>query len=124
MLRKEKIGDSSGGMPSTWAISGGLFEKIIDAGRVSISPPLGVEPPAGENSEGGEGVSGDGVCHRGGVSTGEALFEDLRLSFPEALFLGPPNVDINERTKVDARARSVHIFREVLPVPVPDRLTT
>jgi len=100
MLRKEKIGDSSGGIPSTCAISGGFLEKIIDAGRDPFSPALVVEPPIGESSEGGEGVSGDGVSHRGGVSTGKALFEDLRFSFPEALFLGPPNVDINERTKV------------------------
>jgi hypothetical protein len=88
-----------------------LFEKIMDAGRDPISPLLGVEPPTGANSVGGDGVSGDGVSHRGGVSMGEALLEDLRLSFPEALFLGPPNVDINERTKIDARERSIHLFR-------------
>jgi hypothetical protein len=62
-----KIGDSSGGVSSVWATSGGLREKIIDAGREPIPSPLGVEPLTGDSSEGGEGVSGEGVCHRGGV---------------------------------------------------------
>jgi len=98
-----KIGESSGGVSSVWVIYGGLRVKIIEAGREPIPSPLGVEPLTGDSSEGGEGVSGDGVCHRGGVWTGVTLLEDLRLSFPDSLFLGAPNADINERTRVDAR---------------------
>lgn len=66
ILRKEKIGDSSGGVSTPWVIGGGLLEKIVDAGRDPIASPLDVVPFTGENSE-GDGVSGEGVCHRGGV---------------------------------------------------------
>lgn len=99
ILRKEKIGESSGGVSSSWVISGGLREKIIEAGREPIPSPRGLEPPTGDKSDGGDGVSGEGVCHLGGVSAGVTLREDLLLSFPESLFFGPPQVDINERTR-------------------------
>lgn len=106
-----KIGDSSGGVSSAWVIRGGLRVKIIEAGREPNPSPLEVEPLTGDSSgaEGGDGVSGEGVCHRGGVWAGVmlALLDDLRfslrLSFPESWFLGAPNVDINERTRSDAR---------------------
>ena len=99
MLRKEKIGDSSGGVSSACAIRGGLREKTIDAGREPIPSPRGVAPPIGDNSGGGDGVSGDGVCHLGGVWAGVTLFDDFRRSFLDSwCFEPPPKVDINERT--------------------------
>lgn len=98
MLRNENIGDNSGGVSPACCMSGGLREKIIDAGREPL-PSLG---PAltGDNSVCGDGVSGGGVCHRGGVSAGVTfdevtLLEDFLLSLPESLF---PQPDMNERT--------------------------
>lgn len=67
MLRNEKIGDSSGGVSSACCINGGLREKVIEAGREPVPCPRGVAFPTGDISEGGEGVSGEGVCQRGGV---------------------------------------------------------
>ena len=60
---------------------GGLREKIMDEGREPPPSPLG---PAltGDNSVGGDGVSGGGVCHRGGVSAGVTLLDDFLLSLP------------------------------------------
>lgn len=106
ILRKEKIGDSSGGVSVAWVISGGLREKIIDGGRDPTASPLFVVPLTGEKSEGGVGVSGDGVW-RGGRASVERTPKDLRLSFPESLFLLPPKVEINERTRIDARGREL-----------------
>lgn len=98
MFRNEKIGDSSGGVSPACCISGGLREKLIEAGREPL-PSLG---PAltGDSSVGGDGVSGGGVCHRGGVSagvpfTGVTLLEDFLLSLLESLF---PQLEMNERT--------------------------
>lgn len=112
ILRKEKIGDSSAGVSSSWGINGGLRENIIDAGREPIPSPRGFEPPTGDKSDGGDGVSGEGVCHLGGVSMGVTLREDRLLSFPEPLFFGPPQVDINERTRRRTQGR---VSNAVLP---------
>lgn len=98
MLRNEKIGDSSGGVSPACCMRGGLREKIIDAGRdpfPSLGPAL-----TGDSSVDGEGGSGGGVCHRGGVSTGVplagvTLLEDFLLSLLESLF---PQLEMNERT--------------------------
>lgn len=60
---------------------------------------LGVATLAGDNPEGGEGVSGEGVCQRGGISDGFTFLDSLLLSLLESLFLEPPKVDINERTR-------------------------
>jgi hypothetical protein len=73
----------------------------MDAGREPF-PPLGPEL-TGDDSVGGDGVSG-GVCHWGGVSDGVTLvigvtLDDLLLSLAEPLFLEPPKLDINERTR-------------------------
>lgn len=78
----------------------------MDAGR---EPPLFLgADPTGDNSEGGDAVSGGGVCHRGGVSagvtlSGVALVDDSLLPLPEALFFWPPKLEINERTAESAR---------------------
>lgn len=81
-----------------------MREKHIEAGREPILCPRGVELSSGDRSEGGDGVSGEGVCHRGGLWAGVKLSEtDLLLSFAESWFLGPPKVDINESTGVNAR---------------------
>lgn len=83
---------------------GGLRERIIDAGR-EAAPPLGPEL-TGDVSVGGDGVSGGGVCHRGGVSAGVTLaigvtlLDDFLLSLPDPLFFDPPKLDINERTGI------------------------
>jgi hypothetical protein len=73
----------------------------MDAGR-ELVPPLGPEL-TGDNSVGGDGVSGGVVCHWGvsdGVTlaTGVTLLDDFLLSLFEPLFLDPPKLDINERT--------------------------
>ena len=89
IFRKEKIGDNSGGVSSAWCMRGGFREKIIDAGREAF-PPLGPEL-TGDNSGGGDGVSG-GVCHCGesdGVTlatlaTGVTWLDNFLLSLPEA----------------------------------------
>lgn len=59
----------------------------------------GVAPLTGDNPEGGEGVSGEGVCQRFGISEGVTFLDSLLLSLLESLFLEPPKVDINERTR-------------------------
>ena len=90
MLRKEKIGDSSGGVSVACCSNGGLRENTMDAGREPPPLCLGADP-TGDNSEGGDAVSGGGVCHRGGVSegvtlSGVALLDDSLLPLPESLF--------------------------------------
>jgi hypothetical protein len=95
----EKIGASSAGVLSSCCISGGLREKTMDAGREPDPSPL-EEAPTGDKSDGGEGVSGDGVAHLGGVSEGVAEL-DFLLSRSES-FLGP-KVDMKEKTGRNAR---------------------
>lgn len=94
----EKMGCSSAGVSSPCGIGGGLFEKTIEAGREPNASAR--EDPvarAGDMSRGGKGVSGEGESNLGGVSLGVALLEDFLLSLPDSL-LGPPKVDIKERT--------------------------
>lgn len=92
-----------------------MREKITEGGREPIPSFRGVAPLTGDSSEGGEGVSGEGVCQRGGVSDGVTLDEDLLLCFPESLFLGPPKVDINERTKVRRKGEVNNGVPDMLP---------
>jgi hypothetical protein len=107
-LRKEKIGDSSGGVSSPCSIRSGLRENITEGGREPIPSFRGFAPLTGDSSEGGEGVSGEGVCQRGGVCDGVMLGDDHLLSFPES-FLEPPKVDINERTR-ESKGESIMGF--------------
>jgi hypothetical protein len=92
------MGDSSGGVSVASSIRGGLREKITEGGREPMPSFRGVAPLTGDNSEGGEGVSGEGVCQRFGVSGGATFLDSLLLSLLDSLFF-EPKVDINESTK-------------------------